>query len=118
MVCTIKYRTAPVESKSEISCRRYSEGMAALAQSSSQEHVITETIRSVPAPDGVRLRRFFFDRDHTGDPAIRVIFGVSKKYDLTKQRLSELNQFRVNVGRALWNASEDRIPYVTFEDAK
>ncbi len=79
---------------------------------------MASAIDSVPTPDGVRLQRFFFDSDHSGDPAIRVVFGVSKKIPLTKRRVTTLTQFRIAVGDALWKLSLGPIPYVTFEDVR
>ena len=85
---------------------------------SSEETVFTSAVASVTPPTGVRLRRLALDTDFTGDPAVRVVYGVSKKVPLPRKRAQSLASFSRNVANKLWDLSTERIPYVTFEDVK
>jgi hypothetical protein len=93
--------------------------MAALAQPTPLEALkaeIADAIASVPAPKGVRLDRFFFDNDHAGDPAIRVIFTLTRRGGPSdKERISTLTDFRIAVRDRLWDLQTGRIPYVSFQ---
>jgi hypothetical protein len=92
--------------------------MAALATPTPMEVAVEETVRSFMPPKGIRLHRVYFDEDHTGDPAIRVIYVVTRKVELTKQRVKELSDFRRSVASALWELQTGRIPYVTYGVAR
>jgi len=89
--------------------------MAALAQPVPQEAEIAEVVAAVPAPKGVRLKRIFFDNDHAGDPAIRVIFTLTRRGPSDKARMSTLTDFRIAVRDRLWDLQTGRIPYVRFQ---
>jgi hypothetical protein len=92
--------------------------MAALAQPVPLESTIAEAVAAVSTPKGVRLKRIFFDHDHAGEPAIRVVFAVSVKIALTKPRVNELASFRRAVRDAISALGYEPFPYVTFEDAR
>ena len=92
--------------------------MAALAQTVPLESTIAEVIATIPAPKGVRLKRIFFDDDHAGEPAIRIVLAVSAKIALTKSRVTELATFRRAVRDAFIALGYEPFPYVSFEDAR
>jgi hypothetical protein len=98
--------------------QRYIGPMAALATPTPLEAIVEETVKSFTPPKGIRLHRVYFDEDHTGDPAIRVIFVVTRKIELTKQRVQELSDFRLAVADALWKLQTERIPYVRYGVAR
>jgi len=83
-----------------------------------QEAAILDIVAMIPPPPGVRLKRVFFNMDHSGEPAIRVIFGVAKKFDLTEARVHELGEFQRAVRDAILEKGFDSFPYVTFGDAR
>lgn len=92
--------------------------MAALAQPVPLESTIADVIATIPAPKGVRLKRIFFDNDHAGEPAIRVVLAVSLKIKLTKTRVDELATYRRAVRDAIGTLGYEPFPYVTLEDAR
>jgi hypothetical protein len=92
--------------------------MAALAQSVPQEAAIADVLASVPLPKGVRLLRFYFDSDWSGDPAIRVVYGVSKKIPLTKARVRDLVALSRAAADTIDTLHLDRFTYVTFDDLR
>jgi hypothetical protein len=98
--------------------RRYIHRMAALAQPTPQEAAITEALASVALPKGVRLLRFALDNDWTGDPAVHVVYGVSKKIPDTKANIKKLVDLSRAVREAVDELRLDRFTYVNFEDVR
>jgi hypothetical protein len=92
--------------------------MAALAQPDLLEASIREIVDSIVPPKGVRLRRIYFDNDHSGDPAVYIVFAVSKKVPLTKPRIRSLSALSNAVTDPIWNMPSAPIPYVRFEDVR
>jgi hypothetical protein len=92
--------------------------MAALAQPTPQEAAVAEALSTVTLPKGVRLVRFYFDNDWSGDPAVRVVYGVSKKIPLTKARVRDLVSLSDAASRAVDQLNLDRFTYVTFDDVR
>jgi hypothetical protein len=91
--------------------------MAALATPTPIEVAIADAIASVKPPKGVVFDRFFFDSDHTGDPAIRVVFTLRGRKPSDEARMEALTDFRIAVRDKLWDIETEtgRIPYVRFE---
>ena len=79
--------------------------------------MVEDAVRSVEVPKGVELRRIAFDNDFGGDPAIRVVYGITRRIALTKARVRELTDFKLAVGDRIWSLQTGRIPYVTFAEA-
>jgi len=92
--------------------------MVALAQPIPQEVAVAEAVRSLPLPKGVRLKTISFDEDHSGDPAVYVIFAVSKQYGLGPARIRSLTALRESVLRAFDGLGLDQLCYVRFVDVK
>jgi hypothetical protein len=92
--------------------------MAALAQPDVMETTILGIVDSIPPPKGVRLRRVYFENDHSGDAAVYIVYGVSKKFPLTKARVRELTALSDAVTDPIWNIRNSPIPYVKFEDVR
>jgi hypothetical protein len=92
--------------------------MAALAQPVAQEALVEQAVRSIAIPEGIRLRRIVFDTDHSGDTAVYVMFGVSKKFELTPARVRKLGTLRRAVTDKIDELNIGRLPYVVFEDAR
>jgi hypothetical protein len=92
--------------------------MAALAQPVPQEAAVAEMVRSLTLPKGVRLKTTFFDVDHSGDPAVYVVFAVSKQYGLGPARIRSLTSLRERVLRAFDSLGLDQLCYVRFVDVK
>ena len=92
--------------------------MAALAQSTPQEALVAEALGNVTLPKGVRLLRVYFDTDWAGDPAIRVVYGVSKKIPLTKARVQDLVVLSRAAAKATDELHLDRHTYVNFDDVR
>jgi hypothetical protein len=92
--------------------------MAALVQSTPQEALVADALATVSLPKGVRLLRFYFDSDWSGDPAVRVVYGVSKKIPLTKARVRDLVALMREAENAIDILHLDRFAYVTFDDVR
>ena len=92
--------------------------MAALAQTAPLEPLVAETVKSVPLPKGIRLRRIYFDTDSTGDAAIYIVFAVSRRLGIAPARIRSIGNLQDAVREAVDALQLDRIPYVRFEDAK
>lgn len=92
--------------------------MAALAPSHPLEAMAREVLSGLQLPKGVRLIRIFFDSDWSGDPATRVVYGVSKRLPLTKLRVRELTKLSVATETALETVREGGSVYVSFEDVR
>ena len=117
VVCTIKYNALGGERFP--GWQGYSSRMgAALVAVSAQEELVKEALATVSLPKGVRLLRFFFDTDHTGDPAVRVVYGVSKKVPLTARRGRELAALSQATSFAIRDTGIDRFAYTTFDDVR
>ncbi|HEX4154151.1 MAG TPA: hypothetical protein VHY48_00935 [Acidobacteriaceae bacterium] len=91
--------------------------MAALAQSVTREALVNEAVKSIPLPKGVKLSQIFFDSDHAGDLALRVIFSVSRKNPLTAARLRTLAKLDEKVADAVRPLQLGALSYVRFTDA-
>jgi hypothetical protein len=91
--------------------------MAAIAQPATREALVAEAVRSVSLPKGVRLKQIFFDTDHAGDLALRVIFSVSRKTPLTAARLRALAGLDRKVADAVRPLQLGALTYVRFTDA-
>jgi len=92
--------------------------MAAFAQPTPLEalkETVAHAIAEVPMPKGVRLERIFFDNDHAGDPAIRVIFALTRRGPSDEERMNVLTDFRIAVRDRLWDLQTGYIPYVNFQ---
>jgi hypothetical protein len=98
--------------------RRYIEAMSMVAPSILDEETVAKAVDSVLRPQGVSRGRISFDLDHAGEPAIRVIFPVSKKIALTPSRVTELAEFRRSVRDAVRALGSASFPYVSLEDAR
>jgi hypothetical protein len=92
--------------------------MAALAQPTPQEASVADALASVALPKGVRLLRFALDNDWTGDPAVHVVYGVSKKIPPTKANINKLVLLTRSVQAAVDELRLDRFTYVGFEDVR
>jgi hypothetical protein len=92
--------------------------MAALVQSTPQEAAVAEALASVALPKGVRLLRFTLDNDWSGDPAVHVVYGVSKKIPSTKANINQLVLLSRAVRDAVDELRLDRFTYVSFEDVR
>ena len=92
--------------------------MAALAQVNPLETTAREVLTGLSLPKGVRLLRIFFDSDWSGDPATRVVYGVSKSLPLTKPRVRQLTELSVATESALAAIREGGSVYVSFEDVR
>jgi hypothetical protein len=92
--------------------------MAALAHPSPQEAVVEKEIRSLSMPKGVRLRTVSFDTDHSGDPAVYVVFTVSKQQGFGPARIRSLGVLRNFVFGVIDNLNLNRLCYVRFVDVK
>jgi len=92
--------------------------MAALAQVNPLETTAREVLAGLILPKGVRLLRVFFDSDWSGDPATRVVYGVSKGVPLTKARVRQLTALSVATESALASIREGGSVYVSFEDVR
>ncbi len=91
---------------------------ATLLASPAQEKRVREALETVRLPQGVRLLRFSLDTDHTGDPAVRVVYGVSRRFPLTAARGRELAALSRATADAVLNGGVDRFAYTTFEDVR
>lgn len=91
---------------------------AVLVHSSAQEDLIKEALASVAIPKGVRLLRFFFDTDHTGDPAVRVVYGVSKRAFPSMVGGRDLSELSLATAIAIRQTGIDRVPYTDFKDVR
>jgi hypothetical protein len=89
-----------------------------MPQTAPLEHLVEEAVKSVPTPRGVRLRRIYFDTDSTGDPAIYIVFAVSRRLGVAPARIRSIGDLQDAVREAVDAVQADRIPYVRFEDAK
>jgi hypothetical protein len=92
--------------------------MAALAHPSPQEADVEQALSTVTPPKGVRLLRFALDTDWSGDPAIHVVYGVSKKIPLTKARIRDLVTLSRTTADAVDKVQLDRHTYVSFDDVR
>jgi hypothetical protein len=91
---------------------------AAIVQPDVLEMTIREIVNKVVPPKGVRLRRIYFDNDHSGDPSVYIVYGVSKKIPLTKSRVRSLSALSNAVADPIWDLPSGPIPYVRFEDVR
>ncbi|MDQ2925215.1 MAG: hypothetical protein M3R43_06635 [Acidobacteriota bacterium] len=94
------------------------EFMVAVAQVVSHEADVSEALSAVMLPKGVRLLRFSLDSDWSGDPAVHIVYGVSKKIPLTKARVRELVALSRAAADAVDQVQLDRHTYVTFDDVR
>jgi hypothetical protein len=94
------------------------ERMAALATPTPQEAAVAEALSTVTPPKGVRLLRFALDTDWSGDPAVHVVYGVSKKIPLTKARVRDLVALSRAAADAVDKMQLDRHTYVSFDDVR
>jgi hypothetical protein len=92
--------------------------MAALAQPILPEVLIEEVVKAVPLPKGVRLRRIYYDTDHSGDPSVYIVFAVSKRLGLGPARIRSLGELQRHVTDAVDALHLDQLSYVRFEDAR
>jgi hypothetical protein len=92
--------------------------MATLAQVNPLEATARTILAGIALPKGVRLLRIFFDSDWSGDPATRVVYGVSKRHPLTKLRVHELTKLSIATESALAAIREGGLVYVSFEDVR
>jgi hypothetical protein len=92
--------------------------MAALAQPTPLEASVAEALATVSVPKGTKLLRFYFDSDWAGDPAVRVVYGVSKHVPLTKARARELAALSRAAQAAVDKLQLERFTYVTFDDVR
>jgi len=88
--------------------------MAAMAQLVPQEVAIREAVSSTPAPDGVRFQRLRFAEDHTGDPAVFVVYSLSEADKQLEERARALSAFRRAIVRSIWSLGLPFFPYVEF----
>jgi hypothetical protein len=91
--------------------------MAALPQVDPIEMLLDQTVKAVPVPKGVLLRRIYFDTDSTGDPAIYIVYAVSRRLGIAPAAVRSIGTLENAVSEAVEALHLDRIVYVRFEDA-
>ncbi len=75
-------------------------------------------IARIAPPKGVRLRRIYFDTDHSGDPSVYIVYAVSKSLGLGPARIRSLGILQSQVTEVVDALHLDRLSYVRFEDVK
>jgi hypothetical protein len=92
--------------------------MTASGVISQQEESVKQAIDGIALPPGVKFRGMDFGFDHSGDPALYLVYGVSKRLGFGAARMRLLHQFDREVTDASYQTGIERLVYVRFEDTK
>ena len=83
-----------------------------------EEAIIREKIAEVPLPAGVKFKSLEPMTEWTGEDAWRVVYTVSTRYQLTKQRLRELGAIETGLMRAILPLGFGKWPFVKFIEVR
>ncbi len=92
--------------------------MAAVAQVD-EEVLVREVIGGIDPPPGVRLRYINLNYvDSTGDLAVQVVFGVSKRIPLTEQRIANLSRFKRALAESITLLGLPKWPLINYVETR
>ena len=97
----------------------YSTAMGTAAIQLDEEALVRDAIGAIEAPAGVRLRRVNLNYvDSTGDLAVQIVFAVSKRLPLTKQRRAGLSKFKRAVAEKITSLGLPKWPFVNYIETR
>lgn len=91
--------------------------MATAAVQLDEESLIRDFVAQTTLPVGVRFKRVDQAIDSSGEPALRIIFAVSRKFPLNKKRVNDLSDLKNALQDKVFRANIAKWPFVNFVEA-